>query len=236
MATMIAHHYREITGEGQQVDTSIQASITWAITNSIPLWELNEINLARQGSFLAGRSAAGARQRLIWHCKDGFVAYTVFGARLGISMGNPRLMKWMDEEGMADEFLRSFDWAGYDIAKATQETQGKLESYVEKFFLSHTKLELYEGGLERDISIYPAYSPKDLKNDPQLEARKFWVGVEHPELNTTLTYPGTFFKTEEAPFKVRCRAPLIGEHNQEVYKELGISEEEIATLKQANVI
>ena len=236
MATMIAHNYREIAGEGQHVDTSIQASIVWAITNAIPLWELNKTNLTRQGSVISGRAAAGAKQRISWQCKDGFVAFTLFGGNIGVSLGNPALMKWIDEDGMADDFLRNFKWEEYDLAVATQETQSKLEAYLEKFFLNHTKLELYNGGLERGVSIFPAYSPKDLPKDPQLEARNFWVQVEHPELSATLTYPGTFFRTKEAPFKVRCRAPLIGEHNREVYEEIGISKEETAILKQANVI
>jgi crotonobetainyl-CoA:carnitine CoA-transferase CaiB-like acyl-CoA transferase len=71
----------------------------------------------------------------------------------------------------------------------------------------------------------------------QLAARGFWTEVEHPELGTTITYPGTFAHTSEAPPGISRRAPLIGEHNQEVYAgELGISREELLTLKQAKVI
>jgi crotonobetainyl-CoA:carnitine CoA-transferase CaiB-like acyl-CoA transferase len=235
-ATMIAHYYRELVGEGQHVDVSIQASVVWTITNAIPLWELDQSNLMRLGSIVAGRSAAGARQHTIFKCKDGFVAYGVLGGRAGVGLGNPRLAKWIDEEGMADDFLRNFDWESYDLARATQETQGKLEAYVEKFFLKHAKLELYNEGLKRGISIFPAYSPRDMAADSQLEARDFWIEVEHPELNDVLTYPSTFFKIEGMPFEVRYRAPLIGEHNQEVYQELGFSEEELSILKQANII
>jgi crotonobetainyl-CoA:carnitine CoA-transferase CaiB-like acyl-CoA transferase len=73
--------------------------------------------------------------------------------------------------------------------------------------------------------------------DPQLTARKFWVEVEHPELNTTLTYPGSFVNSSEASPRITRRAPLIGEHNEEIYeKELGISKEKLVILKQAGVI
>ena len=60
--------------------------------------------------------------------------------------------------------------------------------------------------------------------------------VAHPELNATMTYPGTFFRTSEFSSKVPRKPPLIGEHNQEIYKELGISERELIQLKQAKVI
>ena len=61
--------------------------------------------------------------------------------------------------------------------------------------------------------------------------------LEHPELGTTITYPGAFTKASEAPPKLSRRAPLIGEHNREIYeKELGLSKEEIVILKEARVI
>ena len=71
----------------------------------------------------------------------------------------------------------------------------------------------------------------------QLAAREFWQKVEHPELGTTLTYPGAFANASEAPPRISRRAPRIGEHNQEIYEqELGLSTEELKTLKQAGVI
>ena len=234
-ATMIAHYHRQTTGEGQHVDVSIQASITWVITNTIPLWELDRTNLTRKGSVLSGRFGT-IKQRILWHCRDGFVAYVIFGGRLGVSMGNCPLARWIDEEGIADDFLKEFDWESYDLAISTQETQSRLEAYAEKLFLRYTKLELYQEGLKRDIKIFPVYSPKDMLNDPQLLSRDFWVRVEHPELNETVTYPGSFFRMSEYAPGVPRRAPLIGEHNREVYQQLGISDEQLIQLKQANVI
>jgi crotonobetainyl-CoA:carnitine CoA-transferase CaiB-like acyl-CoA transferase len=234
-ATMVAHHHRQNTGEGQHVDVSIQASVTWVITNTIAHWELDRINLSRQGSVLSSRFGNN-NQRIIWRCQDGFVAYVIFGGRLGVSMGNCQLAGWMEEEGIADDFLKNFEWENYDLAVATQEMQNRLESYAEKLFLRYTKLQLYEEGLKRDIKIFPVYSPKDLLRDPQLQSRDFWVQVAHPELNETLTYPGTFFRTSEQTAQTPLKPPLIGEHNQEIYRQLGISGEEMIRLKQAGVI
>ena len=53
----------------------------------------------------------------------------------------------------------------------------------------------------------------------------------------TEIYPGFFFKTSAAFDKRHRRAPLIGEHNEEVYtKELGLSKEELLVLKQKGVV
>jgi formyl-CoA transferase len=63
------------------------------------------------------------------------------------------------------------------------------------------------------------------------------VNVEHPELGASIAYPGPFLKASRTPPVIRRRAPLIGEHNDEVYRyELGLSEEEMGTMHLAGVI
>jgi crotonobetainyl-CoA:carnitine CoA-transferase CaiB-like acyl-CoA transferase len=72
---------------------------------------------------------------------------------------------------------------------------------------------------------------------PQFIERGYWVDIDHPELGTRLTYPGAFVKLSDAECGIRFRAPLIGEHNEEIYvTELGISKQELIALKQSNVI
>ena len=90
--------------------------------------------------------------------------------------------------------------------------------------------------MKRRILLYPVSTMKDILESPQLAARDFWRQVEHPELDTTITYPGAFATASGTPLQLSRRAPLIGEHNEEVYREMGLSVEEILTLKQAGVI
>ena len=53
----------------------------------------------------------------------------------------------------------------------------------------------------------------------------------------TITYPGAWAISSEANLNIRRRAPLIGEHNQEIYeRELGMTKEELAILKQSGVM
>jgi crotonobetainyl-CoA:carnitine CoA-transferase CaiB-like acyl-CoA transferase len=71
----------------------------------------------------------------------------------------------------------------------------------------------------------------------QLKSREYWVDLEHPELGTKITYPGPFVKLSETPIRINRRAPLIGEHNEEIYiKELGMTHKELQALKRAKVI
>lgn len=234
-ATMIAHYHRGTTGEGQHVDVSIQQCVAFGLANAIPLWELNHIILKRVGSFLSGR-AAKAKIRLVWPCKDGYVLFFVLGGSFGTKT-NKGITRWMNEEGMATEFLLGVDWDSLDMATQTQEMQDQIEEPIAKFLVKHTKAELYEKGMKRDIMIYPISSPRDIAEDVQLKARDFWLDIEHPELGASITYPGTFAKLSETPCVIKHRAPLIGEHNLEIYEdELRLSRDEICVLKQAGVI
>ena len=100
-----------------------------------------------------------------------------------------------------------------------------------------TKAEFQEKAIKHRIMGYPVSTAKDIMEHPQLAAREVWQEVEHPELRISITYPGPWVKLSESSCGVQRRAPLIGEHNSDIYiKELGLSEDELVLLKQADVI
>jgi crotonobetainyl-CoA:carnitine CoA-transferase CaiB-like acyl-CoA transferase len=234
VASLIAYYFRERTGVGQHVDISLQQSTALYLANTIPLWELEGEILTRAGQFRKGLSP-GAVQRQIWPCKDGYVFFVMLGGATGAKTCR-ELVRWMDTEGMANEYLRGIEWENWDMAERTQQEIDEISTPVEKFFLSHTKMELWEGAVRRHMSVCPFYDPEDLIKDPQLRARNFWVEVDHPELGTHLTYPREFVKTSREISHPPFRAPLIGEHNNEVYGALGFSLEEMTALKEDGVI
>jgi crotonobetainyl-CoA:carnitine CoA-transferase CaiB-like acyl-CoA transferase len=84
---------------------------------------------------------------------------------------------------------------------------------------------------------YPVATAADHLADPQLAARDFWRDLPHPELGTTLRYPGPFARFGGGTCELRRRAPRIGEHNVEIYHgELGLSLAELESLVGAGVI
>jgi crotonobetainyl-CoA:carnitine CoA-transferase CaiB-like acyl-CoA transferase len=111
------------------------------------------------------------------------------------------------------------------------------EDSLIRFFANKTKAEIYEEALRRRIILYPASTTEDLADNTQLREREFYVGIEHPELDETVTYVGAPYKMTETPWSISRRAPLIGEHNEEILgNELGLAKEEIRLLKEAGVI
>jgi crotonobetainyl-CoA:carnitine CoA-transferase CaiB-like acyl-CoA transferase len=78
---------------------------------------------------------------------------------------------------------------------------------------------------------------KDCFEDAHMRERGFWVSIDHPEVEGTIDYPGAGFRLEKSPITLRHRAPLIGEHNHEIYEgELGLSREQMALLRANGVI
>lgn len=234
-ASMVAHFYRETSGVGQHVDVSAQECVLWEIANAIPLYELNGNILKREGSFLSGRWT-GTRQRLLWKCRDGYVLFYILGGAFGVKT-NKAIVEWMEEKNMLPDYLMNFDWAVFDMAKQTQEMQDLIESPIADFFMEYTKNELYYQAQKRGIMLCPVCSSKDILENEQLKSRDFWVEINHPELDTNITYPGVFAKLSQTPMEINRRAPLIGEHNNDIYQgELGLSPSELSTLHRFGVI
>jgi benzylsuccinate CoA-transferase BbsE subunit len=224
---LTALFYRWSTGEGQQVDVSIQESIVQATEHITSAWD-------RRKAIQKRGEESGFRQSQLWKCKDGYVSFAYSGGAAA-ARANETLWQWMASEGLADESFKEFDGSQLDPLGGT--APERIKEATANFFLAHTKAELLDGALKHDVQLYPVSTPADILANPQLAARSFWEKIEHPELGTTIIYPGAFAYTSEARPKISRRAPLIGEHNVETYeKELGISKEEMHILKQAGVI
>jgi len=242
--TLAALRYRELSGEGQYVDVSMQEAVVWTLMGVIQHWDLLKYNMVRAGvwrTFFIGPRYPTRVMRFCYPCKDGYVGFLIAGGLLAaISM--PAMVEWLAEEGMLGAFEPMKDW-GYDewlvrdvISMSREEVDAEEDTLI-RFFATKTRAELYEQVLKRRIILYPVSTTKDVAENIQLKEREFWVEVEHPELGETMTYVGAPYKMIETPWRISRCAPLIGEHNQEIYEgELGISKEEVRLLKEARVI
>ena len=73
-------------------------------------------------------------------------------------------------------------------------------------------------------------SPEAMRADPQLEHRGHYWMLGHPTMGLR-AYDGPAFRLSETPGVLRKAAPLLGEDNEYVYREvLGLTEEEFIEL------
>ena len=151
------------------------------------------------------------------------------------------LSKWIESEGMGDESFHKIDWwTAFDVSRSTAEQQelkeGALTCFA-RFFEARTKQELYQEALKRNIQLYPVNTVADLLENPQLASREFWTEVYYPEFGSAAVHPGAFAKTSNTEISLRHRAPLIGEHNEDVYiNMLNFTKDQLITLKENNII
>ena len=230
---MIAHQYRVLTGQGQHVDVSGQQAVARTLCNAPSFWDLSRTNLRRRG--ISRPNLVGKEERITWSCKDGYVNFILTPGALGV--GTNALMRWMDEEGFADDFIRSLDWTQWDYSTVSQEVLDRVVEPVERFFRTRTKNELYQGAIVRRMLLFPVNTQKDIREQSQLLARQFFARIQHPEESATFDYPGSFIRSSETAVGPRRRAPLLGEHNREIYvDELCLAVEEMLALRQTGAI
>ena len=240
MASAMALCHAELTGQGQFVDVSIQEAIVLALMIATEVWDLLKVNLRGTGPFFVSPRPAPQPPlltRQIWPVKDGFVMMLLSGgAQAGAVASSRKIVQLANADGYALEYA-DYAWEMQDAATITQEEINAMNATLEPWMLTQTKAELFAWAVVDGLLIAPANTSKVLAESPLLAARRFWEQVVHPELGQTITYPGAPLKVGAAPWQIRRRAPLLGEHNREVYeRELGLSQEHLVQLTTAGVV
>ncbi len=235
MGALTALAYRSMTGRGQRVDVSAQVAVMAALAHAPAFWDLNRVNPERAGVFVTGRSVSGAKMRVMWPCKDGWINFIIYGGAAGRHT-NQQLVAWMDEKGLAPVWLKETDWSTFKVTNITQSEVDRLETPIRNFFAAVTKDEFLEGAIKRQMLGYPVATMEDIYRNRQLKARDFWQDMSDPVSGVTLKYPGGFAVVDGERLPIKCAAPRVGEHNEEVYRELGVSSSELAQLESAGVI
>ena len=106
---------------------------------------------------------------------------------------------------------------------------------IEAWTMQHSKWEVFEQFSAIDVPCGPVFDTSDIVGDESLRDSGMIVEVEHPERGTYLNV-GCPLRLSDSPVEMR-RAPLLGEHSEEVLQEvLGIEPAEAAAMRQAGVI
>ena len=216
VATLGAYYHKLLTGEGQHVDVSIQECLA-------AILEMNFMHWTYAGK---ETSRLGRRSIYPWcmlDCKDG----KVFVVNVEEDQWQ-RMVELMDNP----------EWATLDIFK-DRVTRGQnydaLYPFLQEWAANWTVNDLYRAGQERRICFAPVNTMADLFASEHLKAREFFVQISH-QLAGTLTYPGAPFKPSEGGYAIHRPAPLLGQHNNEVYTKIGLSQTEIEELKKQQII
>ena len=88
------------------------------------------------------------------------------------------------------------------------------------------------------LSAGPILNVEQVYQDPQFGkhgARPMFREMQHPELGT-VEYTGPVIRLSETPAELQRPSPMLGEHNEEIFSQLGYSAEEIEKFRMLDII
>ena len=179
VGALMGLRYQRATGRGQLVDVSAQQAVITALSHAPAFVDIAGVSPTRAGAFMTGRSVTGARFRVFWPCRDGWLNFILYGGAAG-RRTNEQLVAWMRDTGSDPGPLAAQDWAKWDPTVASQHTVDALEAPILAFFKGLTKKQFLEGAHAREMLGYPVSTVADIAADPQLAARRFWEDVPGP--------------------------------------------------------
>jgi crotonobetainyl-CoA:carnitine CoA-transferase CaiB-like acyl-CoA transferase len=216
-AVTVAIYAQQTLGVGQHVDVSAYETMSFLLEPP------RVLQASQQGTFT---ERVGNKTTLL-PAADGHVNVIRGGSGVFVEV----LAKVTGNEAFVAPHLRNAPLVGPGAAEANEE----IEALLMPWTIEHGKEEFYHAGQAGGQNFGYVASPEDMLNSPHLKAREYYVEVDHPVAGR-LAYPGAPFKMSDSPWRAG-RAPLLGEHNEEVYSGmLGYSRADMADLSRAGVI
>jgi crotonobetainyl-CoA:carnitine CoA-transferase CaiB-like acyl-CoA transferase len=214
VGTMGALNHQDETGIGQHVDISLWEAL-------LLIAPYHTVMYAYSGMLHQplGRAYVG-----IVPCKDGYIGINCFNQPqwelLCKFMGMPQMLE--------DSRFATFGlMALLHVDEAIE--------LITPWAMERTKDEIFHSGQEWRVPTGLVPTSEEILSLAQFQARDFFVEVDHPKIGK-VTQPGAPFKMSETPWQMRRAAPLLGEHNDEFYGELGYSKEDLVRLREQCII
>jgi crotonobetainyl-CoA:carnitine CoA-transferase CaiB-like acyl-CoA transferase len=123
----------------------------------------------------------------------------------------------------------------YCTYQARWDNRVSLIELVSDFTRRHTKHEL-NSVLGGRVPFGPVYRVDEIVADPHFQARQMVVPVDHPGMDTQVLVAGVPVKLSETPGGIRHRAPLLGEHSDEILREVGLDPARIAAMRASGAV
>jgi crotonobetainyl-CoA:carnitine CoA-transferase CaiB-like acyl-CoA transferase len=223
LAILAALEFRDRTGKGQYVDLSQYEAICTLLGPALLNASANHKDISPQGNHSDDIPAAPYG---CYRC-SGIDRWCVIGV---FSEG-----EWESLCGI----LGWPDWTReerFSRLSKRKENKEDLDRFLEQWTLKHSPEEVVHLLQQRGVAAGVVQNAEDIANDPHLKARDFFVSLEHPVLGKTFTDASPLKLKNDSRDRWKA-APMLGEDNRYVYKELlGFTEDELSSYIQGGII
>ena len=216
LATNVALLTRDLTGAGQHVDVSMQEVVTSSLVINQPYYSF-------AGGVQGRRHPEGSSFGHIMPCQDGYFVSQEGGSATWDTIADFFGRAELKEPRFADPAQRLVNGPAMDaiIQDATKD---------------RTMAEMFKTASEQFRMLFGiVQTPEDLANCPQLDARSYYQEVEHPVIGR-LRVPFRLWNMSAGGASCRRPAPLLGQHNADVFAGFGYSDVEIDLLRDRGII
>jgi crotonobetainyl-CoA:carnitine CoA-transferase CaiB-like acyl-CoA transferase len=228
-ATLVAVVHRDSSGVGQHIDVNMHAGLNVTTELGSYEWLVARHTVQRQTGRHASVSPTSPTQL---QAADG--GYVTLGFPPRSARDYQAILDWLEELGLGSAFPdrvlleMAVERGGVSIVELGQDpivdeiwSAGRAAM---AFIAAHVDASAcFDGFQQRGIVCGIVNAPEEVISDPHFVARGFPVSVHHDDLGRTVTYPGAPIRFSRSPWRIRSRAPHIGEHQREVLDRLGSS-------------
>ena len=218
LGALAALHERRSSGRGQVVDAAIYESVLALTEGLVPEWSVAGQTRERTGATLKGIAPSN-----VYPTADGEVLIAANQDSVF-----KRLCDVMRRSDLADD-PRFADHRARGLAAE------ELDALIADWSRPQTSHALLEALHEAAVPAGLVYTPADMAADPHFRARGALVEVDDPEVGPVLM-PAPAPRLSRTPAQVRWAGPRLGQHTDEVLRQSGLSDSDVAALRSAGVV